>query len=115
MIRTQFGELDGEGDILYLSALSAMKMAVRFDYRIKTHLSRTRVETANDSLGYHEFQVSIHGSKADSWEPLLDPQVYLIGAGMIPAETEFFQNHGPLLRFSQKNRSCLDFSNDNYS
>jgi hypothetical protein len=103
MTRIQLGELDGEGDIIYLSAVAAMEMVVCFDYRIKTHLSRTRVETSNDSLGYHEFQVAIHGSKADSREPLLDPQVYLIGAGMIPAETEFFQKHGPLFRFSQNN------------
>lgn len=103
MTRIQLGELDGERDILYLSTVVAMKMAVRFGYRIKTHLSRTRIETANHSLGYHEFQVAVHGSKADPREPFLDPQVYLIGTGMIPAETEFFQNHGSLLRFSQDN------------
>jgi hypothetical protein len=103
MSQIQSRELDDERDILYLSTIVAMKMAVRFGYRIEAHLSRARVQTANDSLGYHEFQVAVHGSKADSGEPLLDPQVYLIGAGMIPAETEFFQNYGPLLRFSQNN------------
>jgi hypothetical protein len=103
MSKIQSRELDGERDILYLSTVVAVKMAVRFDNRIKAHLSRARVQTVNDSLGYHEFQVAVHGSKANSREPLLDPQVYLIGAGMIPAETEFFQNHGPLLRSSQNN------------
>jgi hypothetical protein len=99
----QFRDLDSERNILHLSTVAAVKMVVPFGYRIKTHLSRTRVETTNDSLKYHEFQVTVNGSQADSREPLLDPQVYLIGTGMISAETEFFQNHGPLLRFSQNN------------
>jgi len=73
MLGIQLRQIYGERNIFYLSAVVAMKMAVRFGHRIKTHLSRTRVKTANDSLGGHEFKVAVHGSKADSRELLLDP------------------------------------------
>ena len=71
--------------------------------RIEALLRRIRIEAVNNALGCHEFQVAIHGSETDAGKPSPYPQVHLIGTGMIPTETEFLQNYGPLLRFSQNN------------
>jgi hypothetical protein len=101
MVGVQPRELCGKGDILDLSAGGAAEVTVLFRDGIEALLTRARIEAADDPLGCHEFQVAINGPEADSGEPFPDPQVQLIGAGMIPAEAEFLQNHGPLLRFSQ--------------
>jgi hypothetical protein len=102
MARIQVWQLDFKWDILDLSASVAAKVAVLFRDGIEALLPRVRIEATNHSLRCHEFQVAIHGSETDVRKPLLYPQVYLIGAGMIPAKAEFLQNHGPLFCFSQK-------------
>ena len=76
-------------------------MTVLINNGIETLVSGARFEAANKTLRCHKLQVAIDGPEADARQPLLDPQVYLIGAGMVSAEAEFLQNHGPLLRFSQ--------------
>jgi hypothetical protein len=102
MSRIQLGELHGEGDILDPAAGVAAEVTVLLRDWIEALLSRARIQTADHSPRGHEIQVAIHGPEADMRKPFPYPQVHLIGAGMIPAEAEFLQNHGPLLRFSQK-------------
>jgi hypothetical protein len=105
MARIQLGEIHCKGDVLDLSASNAAEVAVLFRNGIEALLPAVRMESMNHSLGCHEFQVAIHGSEADVRKPFLYPQVYLVGTGMIPAEAEFLENHGPLFCFSQRN--CL--------
>jgi hypothetical protein len=101
MVRIQLRRLHGKRYILDLAAGLAVEMAVLFRGRVEALLARARSQPANDALGHHQFQIPIHGSETDPGKPSLDPQVHLVSAWMIPAETEFLQNHGPLLRFSQ--------------
>jgi hypothetical protein len=101
MARIKPRELHGKGDIFDFAAGLAVEVAVLLRDWIEALLSRVRIEAANDALGGHELQIPIHGSEADAGKPPPYPQVHLVGSGMIPAETEFLQNHGPLLRFSQ--------------
>ena len=101
VIRIQPGKLHGKGDIFDLAASLAAEVTVLIGNGIEALLPRVRVQAANDSLGCHEFQVAIHGSETDAGKPSSYPQVHLIRTGMIPAETEFLQDHGSLLRFSQ--------------
>ena len=115
MARIQLRKTHCEGDILDLSADHAAEMAVFFRDGIEALLSAVRMEATNHSLGCHEFEIAVHCSEADVRKPLLYPQVYLIGTGVIAAEAEFLQDHGPLFRFSQKYVACRDYSNDYYS
>jgi hypothetical protein len=101
MVRIEPRELHGKGDVLDLAACLAVEVAVLLRDRIEALLSCIRIEAANDALGRHEIQIPIHCPQTDAGKPSLDPEIHLIGSGMIPAETEFVQNHGTLLCFSQ--------------
>jgi hypothetical protein len=76
-------------------------VAVLIGNGIKAFLAGARFDTPDQTLRCHELEVSIHGPETDPRQPLPYPQIHLIGAGVVPAEAEFLQNHGPLLRFSQ--------------
>jgi len=101
VVRIQLRKLHIERDVLDRSAGSTAEVTVLLQDGIEAFLYRVRVQATDDSPGGHELQIAIHGSKADSGKPSPDSLEHLVGAGMIPAETEFLQDHGSLLRFSQ--------------
>jgi hypothetical protein len=101
VLRIQTRAPHGKGNILDLSADLAAEVTVLLGDRIEALLPRARDKAVNDALGGHEFQVSIHGSEADPGKSSPHQLVHFVGAGVISAETDFLQNSGPLLGFSQ--------------
>jgi hypothetical protein len=83
-------------DIVHAATPHASHMVVRQDVAVETGFGAAQFELLSQSHSAEQFQVAIHGSQADFWEPAADDFIYPHCCGVRGKLLEFLQDHLPL-------------------